>query len=193
MLPVAPHEDPVAQQSMPPLAIQSYRTPVNRFKKLHLGTTIYEVRLSFGTFRVRLVENAVIEQSSEPTRREVSKLPKHKKIIATFLPRFATWRILECTFTQRNNSVDAGLRTFNFRPGWSPVFDYASRGNLQKVRNLIEEGLASPNDVDQDGWTVLHVSLLVSSHAPQLALTLALVFSAQQRLINSRSARCFWL
>jgi hypothetical protein len=82
-------------------------------------------------------------------------------IVATFLPKIISWRILECTFKQRNGSIGAGLRTFNLRPGWSPIFEYASRGDLQGVRRLIEDGLASPNDVDPDGWTVLHVSFIL--------------------------------
>ena len=31
-------------------------------------------------------------------------------------------------------------------------------GDLGKVRELIEDGQVSQNDVDEDGWTPLHVS-----------------------------------
>jgi hypothetical protein len=131
------------------------RTADKRFTKVKLGTTIYELRLSFGTIHVRLTKESVIDKS---TQMEIIKGRSHLKIVATFLPKFTSWRILECTFNQRYNSIDAGLQTFNIRPGWSPIFDFASRGDLPSVKNLIQDGLASPNDVDPEGWTVLYVS-----------------------------------
>jgi hypothetical protein len=137
-------------------------THVKRFRKLHLGTTLYEVQLSFGTIRVRLIMESVIDKSSHPEYTEIISRRRQRKIVATFLPKFTSWRILECSFNQRYNSIDAGFRSFNLRPGWSPIFEYSSRGDSQNVRKLIEEGLASPNDVDPKGWTVLHVRIYLS-------------------------------
>jgi hypothetical protein len=131
------------------------RTIDRRFKKMHLGTTMYELHLSFGTIRVRFVKESVIDKCAQM---EIIKRPSHLKIVATFLPKITSWRILECTFNHRYSSIDAGLQTFNLRPAWSPIFEYASCGDLQAVRRLLEDGLASPNDVDPDGWTILHVS-----------------------------------
>jgi hypothetical protein len=131
---------------------------VKPFKKMHLGTTTYDLHLSFGTIRVRLVRESVAENS---TKLEVIKRSWHWKIVVTFLPKSTSWRILECTFNQRYNSINAGIQTFNLRPGRSLIFDYASRGDLEGVKKLIGDGLASPNDVDPDGWTVLHVSSIL--------------------------------
>jgi hypothetical protein len=157
---MTPYEKIFEQKSSPLVSARDILVPMrNRFKKAHLGTKLYEVQLSFGTIRIRLVKESVIDKSSQFSDKEVIERPKHLKIVATFLPKFTSWRILECTFNQRYNSVDAGLYTFNLRPGWSPIFEYSSRGDVQNVRRLIEEGRASPNDVDPDGWTVLHVRL----------------------------------
>ena len=151
-----PHRNQFQQSSTTQTAASGIsRTIDRRFKKMHLGTTMYELHLSFGTIRVRFVKESVIDKLAQM---ETIKRPSHLKIIATFLPKITSWRILECTFNQRYTSIDAGLQTFNLRPAWSPIFEHASRGDLQAVRRLLEAGLASPNDVDPDGWTMLHVS-----------------------------------
>jgi hypothetical protein len=153
------HQDQF-QQPSPTRAVglDISKTIGKRFKKLHLGTTMYEMHLSFGTIRVRLIKESVIDQS---TQMEIIQRPSHLKMVATFLPKITSWKILQCTFNQRHCSIDAGVQTFNLRPGWSPIFEYAYHGDLQGVKRLIEDGLASPNDVDPDGWTVLHVSAIL--------------------------------
>jgi hypothetical protein len=151
-----PHRNQFQQSSTTQTAASGIsRTIDRRFKKMHLGTTMYELHLSFGTIRVRFVKESVIDNLAEM---EIIKRPSHLKIVATFLPKITSWRILECTFNHRYTSIDAGLQSFNLRPAWSPIFEYASRGDLQAVRRLLEDGLASPNDIDPDGWTILHVS-----------------------------------
>lgn len=153
-----PHRNQFQQSSTTQTAASGISRNIDRrFKKMHLGTTMYELHLSFGTIRVRFVKESVIDKLAQM---EIIKRPSHLKIVATFLPKITSWRILECTFNHRYSSLDAGLQTFNLRPAWSPIFEYASRGDLQAVRRLLEDGLASPNDVDPDGWTVLHVSSL---------------------------------
>ncbi|KAE9379389.1 ankyrin [Stipitochalara longipes BDJ] len=128
----------------------------NKFKKIHLGTKIYELHLSFGIIRIRMARESVIDGSTQRNHMSLMKRPTYWRIIATFLPKIKSWKTLECTFNRKYNSIDAGLQTFNMRPEWSPIFDCASHGDMQGMRRLIEDGLASPNDVDPDGWTVLH-------------------------------------
>jgi hypothetical protein len=162
----------------------------NRFKKMHLGTAVYELHLSFGVIRIRMVKETVIDKCSPPTHSQMIRHHKHWNIVATLLPKFTLWRVLEFSFTQRFNSIGAGLRTFNIRPGWSPIFEYSSRGDLQSVRRLVEDGLASPNDVDPDGWTVLHVS---SVFLGNIAHQLNFHFSGLQVLTKQLCASCFLL
>jgi hypothetical protein len=155
------HEKELEQQPSPLVFTRDILIPMsNRFKKVHLGTALYEVQLSFGTIRIRLVKESIMDKFSQLPHKEIVKRPKHLKIVATFLPKFTSWRILECTLNQRYNSIDAGLQTFNLRPGWSPIFEYSNWGDVQNVMRLITEGLASLNDVDPDGWTLLHVSFI---------------------------------
>jgi hypothetical protein len=133
----------------------------NRFKKLHLGTKMYEVHLSFGIIRIRVAKEAVIDELTQRSNTMLMKRPTHWRVVASFLPKISSWKIIEGTFYRKYNSIDAGIQTFNIRPEWSPIFDSASRGDVQRVRRLIEDGLASPNDVDPDGWAVLHVSSIL--------------------------------
>lgn len=65
---------------------------------------------------------------------------------------------MEWTFKHAYNSVGFGLRTFNPRPVWSPIFEFSAYGYIDRVRELILGGEASPYDVDPNGWTALHVS-----------------------------------
>jgi len=136
----------------------------NRFKKVHLGTKMYELHLSFGIIRIRMAKESVIDGSSQQSHTTLVKRATHWRVVATFLPKVTSWKILECTFNRKYNSIDAGIQTFNIRPEWSPIFKRASRGDMQGVRNLIADGLASPNDVDPEGWTVLHVSHIFGFH-----------------------------
>ena len=149
------------QQSIIGSTVRPYKPMINgnRFKKLHLGTQMYELRLSFGVVRIRLVKESVIEGSSQQGHTILMRRPTHCRVVATFLPKVTTWKVLECTFNRKYTTIDAGLQTYNVRPEWSPIFARASRGDMEGVRSLLEEGLASLNDVDPEGWTVLHVCL----------------------------------
>lgn len=152
--------------------------------RTQLGSSTHELHLSFGVFRVRLVTYLIRGKSSQATGIELSTGSTQKQIIATFTPGFFKLPMLEWRFTRGcKYSWTAGLQSLNLRPGWSPVFEYATIGDLQNVQRLIEEGLASPNDVDPDSWTVLHVgflclrsSMLLTSNsensAPQLGTML---------------------
>jgi hypothetical protein len=140
------------------------RTIGKQLKKMHIGMTMYELHLSFGTIRVRIAKESVVDKSRSMG---ILKRPARLNIIATFVPKITSWKIIECTFNQRYNSINAGIQTFNLRSGGSPIFDCAGRGDLQAVRGLIESGRASPNDVEIDGWTVLHVSPFFSFCFPR--------------------------
>ena len=96
-------------------------------------------------------------KSSRATGIEFSRGARQKQIIATFIPGFFKFPILEWRLTQSYNaSWKAGFQSLNLRPGWSPIFKYSALGDMQNIQRLIEAGLASPNDINTDGWTVLH-------------------------------------
>jgi hypothetical protein len=131
--------------------------------KTNLGCSKFELYLSFGTVRVRLLTYAVtLKRQKDGARTSVIAKPKYRQTLITFLPNFNKWPMLDWTFGRQFNSIKAGLQCFNLRPGWSPIFEFCSTGDLESVQRLIEEGHASPYDIDPDGWTPLHVSLLFS-------------------------------
>lgn len=132
--------------------------------KINLGSGIYDIFLSFGTIRIRFSTYSMRSQAVKKgdTRGFSRAKPLQRQITATFLPKFHGWPLLEWVIGHQFNSIKFGLQSFNLRPGTSRIFDSSSRGDLEAVRRLIENGLASPNDVDEEGWTPLHVSRTLS-------------------------------
>ena len=56
---------------------------------------------------------------------------------------------------------EVSLRFNRVIDGSALVFYYATRGDLCKMKELFQQGCASPNDVRFDsGWTPFHVSIL---------------------------------
>ena len=50
------------------------------------------------------------------------------------------------------------IKPINLVPDDAPIFDFCEQGNLEKVRDLFSQNLASVRDMDSDGYTPLHVS-----------------------------------
>jgi hypothetical protein len=73
------------------------------------------------------------------------------------------------------------LRYFNAVSKIAPIFKLCKEGNIRAVEQLFGSGRASPWDVDEDGWTPLHVAakyrhrslcqLLLDSNSDSRALT----------------------
>lgn len=63
------------------------------------------------------------------------------------------------------------LRTYNVVPTNSPLFNACIYGDLEHVKNLLASGKASPFDVDDLGWTALHVRTSHSYTCQRLKLT----------------------
>ncbi|KAL9116372.1 MAG: hypothetical protein Q9187_007104 [Circinaria calcarea] len=55
------------------------------------------------------------------------------------------------------------------RPDNAIIFDFCRHGNLAGVKSLFERGLASPKDVDSDGYTPLHLRTMNSDKRRQYA------------------------
>ena len=126
--------------------------------KTNLGSSTYELHLSFGTLRIRLLNYAAaLKRQEHGARTSMIVKPTHSQILISFVPNFSQFSVLEWSFSRQFQVIKAALQCFNLRPGWSPIFEFCKKGDIRNVRRLIEEGLASPNDVDPDGWTPLHV------------------------------------
>ena len=127
------------------------------FTKVFLGSTVYEIQLSFGSFYVRISSHVNKPKDSLSNVTDLIRRKRQQQITVSFVPSCFVSSIFELTLS-RGHCPQMSLKCFNLRPGWSPIFKYCDQGELYKVQELIEDGLASPNDVDEDGWTPLHVS-----------------------------------
>jgi hypothetical protein len=129
-----------------------------RLRKTNVRSSTYELQLSFGTLRIRLLNYAAaLKRQEHGARTSMIVKPTHSQILISFVPNFSQFSVLEWSFSRQFQVIKAALQCFNLRPGWSPIFEFCKKGDIRNVRRLIEEGLASPNDVDPDGWTPLHV------------------------------------
>jgi hypothetical protein len=127
-------------------------------RQIQLETNTYEARLSFGVIRFKVLKSMARDTKLSPNPLGNNRRSRQKVINVTFLPCAPWLKMLECTLSQSFGSCSIALQAHCVRPGWSPIFELAGRGDIQSVRRLFNEGLASPNDVNSDGWTVLHVS-----------------------------------
>ena len=53
------------------------------------------------------------------------------------------------------------IKPINLVPYDAPIFKFCKQGNLEKVRDMFSQNLASVRDVDSEGYTPLHVSLAI--------------------------------
>ncbi|KAF2115668.1 hypothetical protein BDV96DRAFT_645860 [Lophiotrema nucula] len=58
--------------------------------------------------------------------------------------------------------VFPNIRTFPIIPTGSPVWHYIHFGENDQLRHALENGLASPNDQDMDGYTLLHLHIIAT-------------------------------
>jgi hypothetical protein len=156
------------------ISLQPEVTGSYRLTKTNLGSSTYELYLSFGTLRIRLLTYAVAsKRQKDGARKSLIVKPNYRQTLITFIPNSNKCPMLEWTFGHQFNSIKAGLQSFNLRPGWSAISEFCSSGDLESVLKLIEEGHASPYDIDPDGWTPLHVSLpFISIKAGRLRVSL---------------------
>jgi len=56
---------------------------------------------------------------------------------------------------------DFSIRTYNIVPDLAPVMDFARKGELSKLRDLITEGKASLSDYSEHGETPFSVRIFI--------------------------------
>lgn len=127
------------------------------FTKISVGSAVYEFDLSFGTIRVQFANHvAKPKRASDSVHNQLIARRLHRQIAASFVPRYFLSSIFHLTVSM-SFSRKITFATFNLRPGWSPIFKYCITGDIIGLQGLINTGLASPNDVDSEGLTALHV------------------------------------
>lgn len=127
------------------------------FTKVFLGSTIYEIHLSFGTICIRISSHIIKSKDIKLSSDDLVHRRRQQDISASFIPDCFLSSVFKWNLT-RGHYSQMTLKCFNLRPGWSPIFRHSAQGDINKVRELIEGGKASPYDMDEDGWTPLHVS-----------------------------------
>jgi len=139
--------------------MQKVRSNNVDFRKCSLTSTSYEFRLSFGTIRIRdSIHSTQPKIGQRMARSDVDKSKLHRRITASFVPSYFLPSMLECTLRRDYSPWSFCFKTFNLRPDGSPIFEYCIIGNNTGVQKLIANGLASPNDVNSEGMTPLHVN-----------------------------------
>jgi hypothetical protein len=109
------------------------------------------------TSRVKL---KALEQQLTRTQRAV----KQRRIFVARL-RAPVWfsltrRALEICGYRSPSGWNFTIQTYYVVPWYSDIFDLIQEGNISGTRDLFERREASPFDQDEDGRTVLQVSLL---------------------------------
>jgi hypothetical protein len=137
---------------------QSHSDHHGGFTTISLGCKTHEIVLSFGTFRIRVVDYIRKRKDQKTFEFRLLQKRRHKRIdmsliLSELLPWVPDWK-----FTMGFPSWKVSFQSLNLRPDGSRIFLYCHRGDILGVQRLLDEGLASPNDVDEEGMTALHVS-----------------------------------
>jgi len=115
----------------------------------------------FGYLRCRrivTVTRSGTEIKSNKSRRE----EMYHFIVSVRMPAWLINRAWEIQYMKARKGWNFNLSIYNIVPHNSLVFQYATSGNLEGLRDLFKSGLASPFDMDMNGFTVLHVSIVKS-------------------------------
>ncbi|KAF4635034.1 hypothetical protein G7Y89_g3062 [Cudoniella acicularis] len=135
----------------------SLQSKNDKLTSARIRSHTYDLRLSFGVIRCKSLTNITKEKFSKSGITGINRGLRHKIVKAYFLPNFSRFPfVLIWTIQNHCGSFSSGLQALHIRPHWSPIFEFAAKGDIQNVKILFEEDQASPNDVDPDGWTVLH-------------------------------------
>ncbi len=90
------------------------------------------------------------------------KLEEREDIIARY--RGPAWLVNRAWQIQASKALrgwNISLRTSNVIRRSSPVFDLVSKGDTEGLQALFSNGSASPSDCDENGWTMLHVRIIL--------------------------------
>lgn len=75
---------------------------------------------------------------------------------------FKTAFSLSCVRSNYSRLTNLQFQIYNTRSDEALIFEFCSSGNVDGVKSLITRKEASPFDIDSDGWTPLHVYLMLS-------------------------------
>ncbi|KAH6720115.1 hypothetical protein BKA61DRAFT_230000 [Leptodontidium sp. MPI-SDFR-AT-0119] len=138
-----------------------------------MTSRIFELQLSLGTLRIRLVKDTEERRTRSTSNLDLETSSGKYLLTVTFLPYKVLSSVLEFALGYQYNALRTSFQTFNLRPSSSPIFELCSIGDTKSVHMLIMDGKASPHDVDPDGWTPLHYAA-AAQHAQLCAMLIEL-------------------
>ena len=93
----------------------------------------------------------------EETKCDESECAGHLRSSTSITYYFPSW-FLVAMVTFAGGGPRMSMSTARVVPNDSPIFSYAHQGNIDRMKGLFEQRLASPFDVSPTGFSVLHVS-----------------------------------
>ena len=149
----APYHDDTWCRSRQRIATKSILTLRDTITQGFFGTIITTAKTCVLT--ARLVDDQALDDDEHQYEHESS----FKILPARWL--FKLGFNYACNFSIQYSSTQGlhcYIRPINLVPDDALIFEFCRQGDIEKVRGLISEKLASVRDVDSEGRTALHVS-----------------------------------
>ena len=97
------------------------------------------------------------------TRRSEFRETTNEKIV-TITPNFLR-KTFELRFLNHLGRISRTLSTYPILKNDAPIFNICSNGDLQSLQMALSNGNVSPFAMDEEGWSLLHVSPLPSQQS----------------------------
>ncbi len=140
-----------------------------------------------------LKEDEEEEDQDEDAIADLDLTVRHEiKTSYTVVPRRWLWNkgiSMSCIRAGQSWLPGLNLRSFYTCPDDALIFKFCSKGNVDAVRTLLDTGKASPFDVDEDGWTPLHVCASRQT-SPLLVVTIAAMTDEKFPVCCAYPQRC---
>ena len=100
--------------------------------KVPLRAQNYELHLSFGTLRLRIVTYSLDESWDSSRNNRLTRKRMYPEFMTSFIPRIDQLPMLHWTVSRIHSCLELGLQTFNTRPSWSLIFKLSTHGDIEK-------------------------------------------------------------
>ena len=132
-------------------------TTMEVFRTTSKATDLLRYRGFLGSVNIQIKSKSLSRLNARRPRYQAISEEKVVQITPIFLRKTVELRFL--------NSFGQISRTLNMYPILeyeAPIFRFCREGDLQGLQVALSSGTVSPFALDEDGWSLLHVSLLPS-------------------------------
>lgn len=105
-----------------------------------------------------------IKMGAERSRCSESSCKRRNTSTTTITYRLSKWlanSAIHISLASSALSVQSNLTTLRVIPDSAAIFGAVSVGDVSSMQRLFQEGKASVHDIDEHGWTLLHVRPLI--------------------------------